>query len=169
MRIKKLFLRILILAGLVLPGFLFSSVQAEELVDFTLRDFKTGQEICTTAYRGKAMLIIFGSIYCKPCIEMLPVVRRLKEQYEAAGLVVVGIDIDISCDHEKIRLFIEDHQIRHLYLIDTIKVAKQNRVFTLPTTLIVNTQGGIEKRLMGFQDFEKLEKIVKKVLADIKS
>jgi len=145
------------------------AVQAEDLADFTLRDFKTGQPVSTAAYRGKCMLIIFGSMYCRPCVEMLPVIRRLKEQYEAAGLIVIAIDIDVSSEDDKIRVFIEDHQIRHLYLIDTIKVAKQNKVFTLPTTLIVNQKGGIEKRLMGFQDYEKIEKIIKPVLPVVTS
>jgi thiol-disulfide isomerase/thioredoxin len=159
----------LIVAGLVLPGVLFSSVQAEDLVDFTLTDFITKQQVSTTSYRGKCMLIVFGSIYCKPCIEMLPVLRRLHEQYAALGLAVAAVDIDVSSEEEKISQFIKYHQIRHLYLVDTIRVCKQNKVFTLPTTLIVNASGGVEKRLLGFQDYEKLEKIVKKVLADIKS
>jgi thiol-disulfide isomerase/thioredoxin len=166
MRSVRPFWGSLILAGLVLPGVLFSSVQADDLVDFTLNDFMTKQQISTSSFRGRAMLIIFGSIYCKPCVEMLPVVRQLRDKYEQAGLVVVGIDIDVSCDDQKISQFIKDQQIRHLYLIDTIKVAKQNRVFTLPTTLIVNPKGGIEKRLMGVHDFEKIEDIIKKVLPE---
>ena len=163
------FLGSLILAGLVLPGFLFSSVQAEDLADFTLNDFVTKQQVCTSSFRGKCMLIVFGSIYCKPCIEMLPIMRRLHEQYAALGLSVVAVDVDVSSDAEKISRFIKDHEIKHLYLNDDIKVAKQNKVHALPTTLIVNAKGGIEKRLLGFQDFEKLEKIVRKVLADMKS
>jgi thiol-disulfide isomerase/thioredoxin len=151
------------LACVALPG---ARSQADDLVDFTLNDFMTKQQISTAAFRGKAMLIIFGSIYCKPCVEMLPVVRRLRDKYEQAGLVVVGIDIDVSCDDQKITQFIKDQQIRHLYLIDTFKVARQNRVFTLPTTLIVDPKGRIEKRLMGLHDFEKLEDIIKKVLPE---
>jgi thiol-disulfide isomerase/thioredoxin len=169
MRSVRLFLGSLIVACLVLPGVLFSSVHAEDLVDFTLRDFITKQDISTNAFRGKCLLIVFGSIYCKPCIEMLPVLSRLHEQYVASGLAVAAVDVDVSSEEEKINQFIKDHQIRHLYLVDTIKVSKQNKVFTLPTTLIINAKGGIEKRLMGFQDYEKLEKIVKKVLADRKS
>ncbi len=154
------------LVCLALHGLIGASAQADDLVDFTLSDFTTKQQISTSSFRGRAMLIIFGSIYCKPCVEMLPVVRQLRDKYEQAGLVVVGIDIDVSCDDQKITQFIKDHQIRHLYLIDTIKVARQNRVFTLPTTLIVNPKGGIEKRLLGVHDFEELEEIIKKVLPD---
>lgn len=153
------------LACIALPG-APPSAQADDLVDFTLSDFTTRQQISTSSFRGRAMLIIFGSIYCKPCVEMLPVVRQLRDKYEQAGLVVVGIDIDVSCDEEKISQFIKDHQIRHFYLIDTIKVARQNRVFTLPTTLIVNPKGGIEKRLLGVHHFENIESLIKKVLPD---
>jgi len=154
------------LACLALPFATGAAARADDLVDFTLNDFVTKQQISTSTFRGRAMLIIFGSIYCKPCVEMLPVVRRLRDKYEPAGLVVVGIDIDVSCDDQKISQFIKDQQIRHLYLIDTIRVARQNRVFTLPTTLIVNPRGGIEKRLLGVHDFEKIEDIIKKVLPD---
>jgi thiol-disulfide isomerase/thioredoxin len=166
MRMVRQLVQRVILPVLAVSAALVSSARAEDLVDFTLNDFITRQQVCTTAFRGKAMLIIFGSIYCKPCIEMLPVVRRIREKYEQAGLVVVGIDIDVTSEEEKIRQFIKDQQIRHMYLIDTIKVARQNRVFTLPTTLIVNPHGGIERRLLGVHDFEKLEEIIKKVLPD---
>jgi len=154
------------LAFIALSGVIGATAHADDLVDFTLNDFTTKQEVCTSSFRGKAMLIIFGSIYCKPCVEMLPVVRRLRDKYEQAGLVVVGIDIDLTSDDQKISQFIKDQQIRHLYLIDTFKVAKQNRVFTLPTTLIVNPKGVIEKRLLGVHDFEKIEEIIKKVLPE---
>lgn len=154
------------LACIALSGAIGDTAQADDLADFTLNDFMTKQQVCTSSFRGRAMLIIFGSIYCKPCVEMLPVVRRLRDKYELAGLVVVAIDIDVTSDEQKISQFIKDQQIRHLYLIDTIKVAKQNRVFTLPTTLIVNPRGGIEKRLLGVHDFEKIEAIIKKVLPD---
>ena len=145
-----------------------ANCRADDLVDFTLTDFVTKQQVCSSAYRGKCMLIIFGSIYCKPCVEMLPVVRQVRDKYESEGLVVIGIDIDMTSEEEKIAHFIKNHQIRHLYLIDTIRVARQNKVFTLPTTLIVNPRGGIEKRLLGFYDYEKLDRIVKKILADTK-
>jgi len=154
------------LAFIALSCVIGATAHADDLVDFTLNDFMTKQQVCTSSFRGKAMLIIFGSIYCKPCIEMLPVVRLLRDKYEQAGLVVVGIDIDVTSEEEKISQFIKDHQIRHMYLVDTIKVSKLNKVFTLPTTLIVNARGGIEKRLMGFQEYEKLEKIIKGMLPD---
>ena len=156
------------LACIALSGAIGATAQADDLVDFTLNDFMTKQQVCTSSFRGKCMLIIFGSIYCKPCIEMLPIVRQLRDKYEQAGLVVVGIDIDVTSEDEKIHQFIKDHKIRHMYLIDTIRVARQNRVFTLPTTLIVNPKGGIEKRLLGVHDFEKIEEIIKKVLPESK-
>jgi thiol-disulfide isomerase/thioredoxin len=154
------------LSCLAVSGAMCAVAQADDLVDFTLNDFMTKQQVCTSSFRGKALLIIFGSIYCKPCVEMIPVVRRLRDKYEQAGLVVVGIDIDMTSDEQIITKFIQDQQIRHLYLIDTIKVARQNRVFTLPTTLIVNPKGGIEKRLLGLHDFEQMEEIIKKVLPE---
>jgi thioredoxin-related protein len=155
MRIALNLLRRLIVTSLVLPVVFLTCAQAEDLVDFTLNDFVTKQQVSTASFRGKCMLIIFGSIYCKPCVQMLPVVRKLR-------------DIDVTSEEEKIHQFIKDQQIRHLYLIDTLRVAKLNKVFTLPTTLIVNSKGGIEKRFMGFQDYDKLEGTIKKALDDIK-
>lgn len=163
--VRQLVLR-LIIPGLVLQALLWSSARADDLVDFTLNDFVTKKQVSTTAFRGKCLLIIFGSIYCKPCIEILPIVRRLRDKYQQAGLVVIGIDIDITSEKEKIAQFIKHHEIRHLYLIDTIKVARQNRVFTLPTTLIVDPRGGIAKRFMGVHSFERLEREIKEILPE---
>jgi len=167
MRTAQRFLLISFILGLALQAPLVTSARAEDLVDFTLNDFATRKQVNTKAFRGKVMLIIFGSIYCKPCVKMLPIVRQLRDKYEKSGLIVVGIDIDATSEEEKITQFIRHHEIRHLYLIDTVRVARMNKVFTLPTTLIVNRKGGIEKRLLGFYNYEKLEKIVKKVIVDI--
>lgn len=168
MRIVRQLLLLAFINGLVLHAAGATSARADDLVDFTLNDFVTKKQVCTSAFRGKCMLIIFGSIYCKPCVKMLPIVRQLRDKYEKSGLIVVGIDIDATSEEDKISQFIQHHEIRHLYLIDTVRVARMNRVFTLPTTLIVNAKGGIEKRLLGFYDYEKLEEIVEKVLSDMK-
>ncbi len=70
----------------------------EEPVDFTVRNVIDGTTFTASDHRGKCMVVIFGSIYCKPCIQMIPVINQLHDTYKDAGLTAVGIDIDFGSE-----------------------------------------------------------------------
>jgi thiol-disulfide isomerase/thioredoxin len=46
--------------------------------------------------RGKKVLVLFWSTWCKPCNEDLPQLKALYEEYQAKGFEILGINLDVD-------------------------------------------------------------------------
>ena len=175
MRIKKNVLRrqgrsffplALLLAAMYAPG-LGATCKAENLNDFTAFSFIDNREINTADMRGNIIVMVFGSIYCKPCVELLPVMKMLHERYVHSDVRIILLDIDMAVDPVLQREFVERHAIKEPYINNALHIARNNKVYMLPTTLIVDRGGEIDKRIYGFKKIKKFEKIIEKLRPSI--
>lgn len=175
MRIKKNILRreacsffclIVLLAVLCAPG-LSPTCKAENLKDFTAFSFIDNREINTADMRGNIIVMVFGSIYCKPCVELLPVMKMLHESYMHSDVRIILLDIDMAVSPVLQREFVERHAIKEPYINNALNIARDNKVYMLPTTLIVDRNGEIVKRIYGFKKLKKFESIIKKLRPSI--
>ncbi len=143
------------------PG-LSASSSVEELKDFTAFSFIDNQEINTAEMRGKILVMVFGSIYCKPCVELLPVMNVLNERYKNSDVRILLLDIDMAVDPELQRGFVGRQAITPPYIINALPIARDNKVYMLPTTLIVDREGEVLTRIYGFKKIKKFDKVIKK-------
>lgn len=65
---------------------------------FTAAD---GRAVDVSALRGKVVLVDFWATWCGPCLEEMPNVVAVYEQYHAQGFEVVGISFDQAPDAAK--------------------------------------------------------------------
>jgi FKBP-type peptidyl-prolyl cis-trans isomerase 2 len=65
---------------------------------FTAAD---GRAVDVAALRGKVVLVDFWATWCGPCIEEIPNVVAVYEQYHAQGFEIVGISFDQAPDAAK--------------------------------------------------------------------
>jgi thiol-disulfide isomerase/thioredoxin len=65
---------------------------------FTAAD---GRAVDVAALRGKVVLVDFWATWCGPCIEEIPNVVAVHEQYHAQGFEIVGISFDQAPDAAK--------------------------------------------------------------------
>ncbi len=136
---------------------------ADALSDFTAFSFIDNREIITAEMRGRIIVLVFGSIYCKPCIELLPVMNTLHERYGGGDVRILCLDIDTAVDPALQREFVARHAIQPPYIINALQIARANRVFMLPTTLIVDREGQVVKRIYGFKKLKAFESTLKKL------
>jgi thiol-disulfide isomerase/thioredoxin len=138
-----------------------SNCHAKEAVtisDFCLLNIKTGKNFHSRQHRGTGLIIAFGSIYCKPCIKLLPILNRLHTAHKSSPIKIVSVDIDATEDMQTLKKFAATHNIRFPFLLDTTGVAKKNRICILPTTLFIDENGTVTQRFRGFQSYRVLEK-----------
>ncbi len=155
------------LLALCAPG-LSTAGANKVLKDFTSFSFIDNKEINTAEMRGKILVMVFGSIYCKPCVELLSVMRELNDRYQDSDVRIILLDIDMGVDPVLQREFMERHAIKTPYIINALPIARDNMVYMLPTSLIVDREGTIVTRLYGFRKIRKFEKVIKKLRPIIK-
>jgi thiol-disulfide isomerase/thioredoxin len=86
---------VLLALFLLLPGCLHAGRvrPGDRLPDLTLPDWR-GRSFDVASLRGKVALVDFWASWCEPCRTALPELDAMARRYQAAGLTVVGIDID---------------------------------------------------------------------------
>lgn len=92
------------------------------------------------AVPGTVTLVDIGSMYCKPCLMMLPVLDALKKEYRGRA-VVKFIDVNKNMD-----------------------VARSLKIMTIPTQIIFDRQGREVSRHVGYIPKAELKKKLDKVL-----
>ncbi len=67
--------------------------------------------------KGKTVVLHFWGVWCRPCIETIPVWKQLEEKYKEHGVVFVGIHT-AGTKMEAVHKFMKAHDWQHLTAID---------------------------------------------------
>ena len=123
--------------------------------EFTLRD-TNGREVSLSDFKGKIIFLNFWATWCPACKEEIPTLNRLQQKYRSRGLVVIGISSDRSI--KKVKEFIKRHRIDYLILLDSnIEITRKYRVFALPTSFLIDSQGRVIKKFIGAYQLDNRE------------
>jgi len=129
--------------GLPFPGDKDSKTgQLDRLPQFQLPGLD-GQEVASTRWVGKILVLNFWATWCPPCLRELPLFDALQSTRAEDGLQVVGIAIDNQGDVES---FLAEHPVSFPILLgdmDAIELSRRlgNRVQGLPFTAIFDPRG----------------------------
>jgi peroxiredoxin len=125
-----------------------SGPQVGELVpDFVLpRLDGTVQKLSN--YRGSPVLINLWATWCPPCIEEMPVLDRIVEDYGERGIVVLGLAGDD--DPETVRTFLEKNPVDFEVLLDVGgDVGTRYGITGYPETFLVDREGRLREKIIG--------------------
>lgn len=129
---------------------------------WTLQD-TAGRTVRLADFRGQVVILHFWATWCPPCRREVPVLAALRDQYESAGLVVVGVSLDE--DPALVTSFVKEQGINYPVVLGTPLVAvAYGGVSTLPTTFVINRDGKIVAVHESFASQAGLEAEVKPFL-----
>jgi len=77
-----------------------------------------GTPVSLGAMDGEVVLVNVWSVWCLPCRVEIPVLGRLQRRYAAAGLRVVGVNIDPRGDEPTVRSFVRGAGIPYPVWLD---------------------------------------------------
>jgi thiol-disulfide isomerase/thioredoxin len=155
---KNYFFAGVFLLFLICPG----NTMAQGSLDYSLNNVLDGKTYKFADYKANLIVMVFGSMHCKPCVELIPVLNKIyDENIKSSETLVLGIDIDTSSNLDEIKKFAREKGIRFPLFIDTKNIARQNKVFVLPTILFIDGNGKEVKRYMGYQSYKVLEKEIR--------
>jgi Peroxiredoxin len=138
----------------------------EKAKDFSLKGLD-GKEYKLSNFRGKVVVLDFWATWCPPCRASLSFFENIHKKYKDKGLVVVGVSVDMS--DRVVKKFVESKGLTYLILLDKDNlVSDLYNVFSIPTTIIIDKNGNIVTRKVGFnKSYERYyEETVKKLLEE---
>ncbi len=116
--------------------------------DFALKTLSS-QEIRLSDLRGRVVLLDFWATWCAPCREAIPHLISLQKNYQAEGLEVLGMNLDKG-DVEMVRRFVNAMDIPYPIVLTPEETSRAFGVTALPTTILVDKQGRIRQKFLGF-------------------
>ncbi|QWD78182.1 TlpA disulfide reductase family protein [Polynucleobacter sp. MWH-Svant-W18] len=125
-----------------------------------------GKSIDASKWQGKVLVINFWASWCPPCVEEMPTLDLLQQEFIQQNVVFVGIGIDSPSN---IREFLKKTPVSYPIVIGGLEgsgISKQmgNTQGALPFTVIINSKGKATYSKLGKISEEELRKAIKSTL-----
>ncbi|RKY41457.1 MAG: hypothetical protein DRP85_06270 [Candidatus Makaraimicrobium thalassicum] len=131
--------------------------------DFTLKDLD-GNFFRLSGTKGKVVILDFWATWCPPCRMELPHFQSLYEEYKGKGLVIVGVALDRG-GTAVVRSFTEAGGITYPIVIGDQRIASTyGGIRGIPTTFVIDRQGRIVEKFVGYRGREVFESLIRKLL-----
>ena len=125
-----------------------------------------GRNVDLQTLRGKVVLVDFWATWCGPCLQQMPVLKRLYAEHHARGFEIIGVSLDRAENKDKLIAYLAREQLDWPQHFDGRvwegDLAVRYAINAAPTTLLLDRQG----RLAALSPSEReLEAQVKRLLS----
>lgn len=169
---NRAIMRSVILSLLVIAiGYtIYNSVTAEDIEvlkagdkapNFSLQDMD-GNSYKLSDYEGEGVFLNFWGTWCAPCVKEMPAMDRQFEVYKDQGVNVLAVNIAQS-DFE-VQSFVDRFGLSFPVAIDNSKsVMTAYNIRPLPTTVLVNPEGRIQRIVTGEMTEEDIKGFMEEI------
>jgi peroxiredoxin len=161
--VKKILvsLSLLLIAGLASYALWFDRHPAPDASVRTL----SGQQTSIRALRGRTVLVNFWATNCPGCVEEMPRIKQMAEQYGPQGFTVLAVatrDDQLAY----IQAFVSKNQLPFMVAFDADgQIAKAfGDIQLVPTSFLIDRRGEIIKRYLGVMDFKQIRQLIERDL-----
>ena len=125
-----------------------------------------GKVVDTKNWQGKVLVVNFWASWCPPCVEEMPALDKLQQEYLQKNVLFVGIGIDSPSN---IREFLQKTPVSYPIVIGGLEgsnLSKQmgNSQGALPYTVIISPNGKSTYTKLGKISEEELRKAIDSAL-----
>jgi peroxiredoxin len=130
--------------------------------DFTLETLD-GDAVSLEDHRGSVVLINFWATWCPPCRAEIPDIQAIYDERQGDGFVVLGVNVEETRD--QVEPFVGEFNITYPVLLDESgRLLKMYRATGLPMSVIVDQEGVIHARHVGYLSAAQLESYLAELL-----
>jgi len=117
-------------------------------------------QINLESFHGKFVLLNFWATWCVPCVRELPSLSRLNAQFSDKNFQVVLVSQD-RAGFKQTDTFIEEHKIDipQAFIDNKLKYSRAMDINSIPTTILIGTDGVEIGRLVGSIEWDHKEAI----------
>lgn len=130
--------------------------------DFALIDMN-GEKHQLSDYKGQGVFLNFWGTWCKPCEREFPLMDKHYQDYKDQGLQILAVNIGES--NFAVQKYVDRKGLTFPVLIDNNKsVMETYNINPLPTTMLVNPEGKIEKIITGEMSDEAIKNNMEQIM-----
>jgi thiol-disulfide isomerase/thioredoxin len=100
-----------------------------------------GKSVRLSDLRGKVVVLDFWANWCGSCIKLMPLFDELESQYRERQ--VEFFTLSIWPEQFDPAAFLRDHKMSSTFLIGDNEVAREYRIWGLPTYFVIDRMGNI--------------------------
>jgi len=131
--------------------------------DFTLPKLD-GNSLTLSDFKGKVIILNFWATWCPPCRREIPDFVELYENYKDKGLLIIGVNLD-GGDRSSVKQFSEKYKINYPVVLGNVNVTEDyGGIRAIPTTFIIDREGDIREKYIGYQPGTTFEDQAKRLL-----
>lgn len=161
---KKTILIIIAFSALLFAISWVKSNNVQKAPNISFNDIH-GQKHSLAQYADKPVLMIFWATDCPGCVQEMPELNALYEDYADKGLAMIGVAMSHDTP-EHINAMKQQRQLPYILTWDKSNeiAAAFNRVRVTPTHFLIAPNGDIVMRKIGILNFEHLRQKIDKML-----
>ncbi len=123
-----------------------------------------GRTVELRALQGKVVVVNFWATWCGPCKAEIPGMMKVYEKYRNQGLEIVGIALDNGGWNDVNPFVARMNMTYPVVLGDESVTNSYGGVDAIPTTVIVDREGNIAVRHVGYLTQDEFEKQIRNLL-----
>ncbi|MBT8333431.1 MAG: TlpA family protein disulfide reductase [Desulfobacterales bacterium] len=155
-------LPLLILTFIVL-FFAKSALSATAMPRFKLPDVITGEMVDSKELNGTSMLVTFFATWCPPCIQEIPNLIELQNEYSSRNFSVIGMSVDQG--EKVVKNLVTKKGINYPVMMADDSVTRNfGGVYGIPTSFLVNSKGNVVKKYTGYVPHSVLVRDIKQII-----
>lgn len=126
--------------------------------DIKMKSISSGKVVDFSQYKGKKILFDFWSSWCEPCIEMFPIINRLKREVEDGKGTLKILSISVDPMPGKIKEIMKKKKVEFEVLNAPPELA--NSGILMPYLAVADENGKIFATSNGKHTFKEILKMI---------
>jgi len=154
----------LLLAAVLFVLLPHTAAAGKNMPSFSLPNVVTGDTVDSEAFDGKTLLVTFFATWCPPCMQEIPDLISLQNEYAEKGFSVVALSVDQG-GMGVVKKLVEKRSINYPVLLADSSTARNfGGVVGIPTSFLVNSKGLVVKKYPGYVPHMILENDIKRIM-----
>jgi thiol-disulfide isomerase/thioredoxin len=119
-----------------------------------------GAVVRSDDFAGKVVVLDFWATWCPPCRKEIPGFIALQKQYGDRGLAVIGVSLDEG-GPDAVRGFVAKAGVNYAIVMGNEKIVRDfGGIEGIPTTFIIDREGRVVGKHVGYADKAAFEKAI---------